>query len=121
MIRENTPKSPEAIILASVILGSKIGLRSYAINALRNCPNKHCENLKTVHIMANSFNTYQRYPKIPLKDSFKSLPLINSSQSRRRSVNTFPLIKSSFKKIVYCFVIVRIVLVIVLVLQDLQS
>ena len=40
---ENTPKNPEVIILANVILGLKSDLRLDVLNALRNRPNKHCK------------------------------------------------------------------------------
>ena len=71
IVCENTPKNPEVIILANVILGRKSDLRLYVLNALRNRPNRHSKKLKTVLIMAISLNTYQGYPKIPMRDSFK--------------------------------------------------
>ena len=71
IVGENIPKNPEVIILAIVILGPKSDLRLIVLNSLRIKPNRQCKKLKTVPIMAISFNTYQGYPKIPMRDSFK--------------------------------------------------
>ena len=66
-----TPKNPEVIISANVILGPESDFNLYVLNALRNGPKKHCRKLNTVHFLAISFNTYQGYPKTPIRDSFK--------------------------------------------------
>ena len=68
------------MIIAKVILGPKSDFRLYVINALKNRPKRHCKKLNTVHIMAISFITYQGYPKIPMMDSFKQLPIIRLRQ-----------------------------------------
>ena len=39
IVCENTPKNPEVIILANVILGPRSDLRFDALNALQNSPN----------------------------------------------------------------------------------
>ena len=85
------------IKLAYVILGSSSDLWLYALNALRNSPNRHCKKINTGNIMAILFNTYLAYPKLPIRDAFKYLPLNKSRQWRRRSVNSFLLIKSLLK------------------------
>ena len=45
-------KNPEVKILANVILGPKSDLRLYALNALRNSPNRHCNKSNTVQMIA---------------------------------------------------------------------
>ena len=72
IVYENTPKNPEVIILANMILGPKSDLRFYVLNALKNMLNRHCRKLKTLHIMAISFSvprvskdSYEGNPKIP--------------------------------------------------------
>ena len=42
IVCEKTPKNPEVMILANVILGPKSDLRLYVLKALRNMPNRHC-------------------------------------------------------------------------------
>ena len=59
------------MIIANVILRPSSDLRRNALDAIRNISNRHCRELKTVHIMAKSSNPYQGYPKIPIRDSFK--------------------------------------------------
>ena len=71
IVCENTPKNPDVVTLANVIMGPSSELGLYALNALRISPNRHCKKLKSVHIMAISFNTHKRYPKIPIWDYFK--------------------------------------------------
>ena len=90
IICENTPKNPEVIILSNAILAPKSDFRLWVLNALRNRPKRQCKNLETVHIMDISFNTYQVYAKIPMRDSFKQLPLNMSRQSIRRRVKSLP-------------------------------
>ena len=97
IVRENTPKNPEVMILANVILAPKSNFRLYVLDALRNRPKRQCRKLNTVHIMAISFITYQGYPKIPIRVSFKRLPLIKSRKSNRQRLNSLPLIKSLLK------------------------
>ena len=43
---ENSRKILEVIILTNVIFGSKSDLRLYALNALRNSPNRHYKEIK---------------------------------------------------------------------------
>ena len=70
IVCDKTPKRPEVIILANVILGPKSNITLYLLKALRNSPNRHCKKLKTLHFMAISSNTYWWYPMIHIKDSF---------------------------------------------------
>ena len=71
IVWEIIPKNPEVMISANMILGPKSALTLYVLNAPRNRPNRHCKKIKTVYIMAISFSTYQGYPKIPMRGSFK--------------------------------------------------
>ena len=70
IVRKNTPKNPEVMILANVILGPRRDLRLYALNLLQNRPIRHFKKLK-IYVMAIYFNTYQGYPKIPVQENFK--------------------------------------------------
>ena len=51
----NTPKNPEVMTLANVILGPKSDLRLYVLKALRNRPIRHGKKLKTVHITSSPY------------------------------------------------------------------